>query len=442
MTSNLRASAYNFHFSHKDTPYIYNILSTSLIEVDDQLDAQLKNNSIDEISADFIPELRDGHFIVEGTNHAEHDEYMYFYNKTRFCNSNKTFVLTLIPSYSCNLACPYCMQGQEKDNGIISKEKLSSLYAFINKKIKINKTENKEFESLVIRFYGGEPLLQKRAIADACATTSAMASENNIGIRYDMPTNLTVLDEESIALLKKYNISIQVSIDGPKDLHDKRRYTKKREGTYDTITANLKKLCECGLRENITIRINIDADNITRAEECLMSVAQYAGHVYFGMLAPYSGFNDGFAPSCINCDEYSNHMATHLNRILIQNGYEAPQMFGKQTPCSLNSDNKFFVDDRLDVYKCEILVNNKDFCVGTISDDGSLDYNNNFFHQMNFSPSNFEECISCKLLPMCGSGCPAKAYIANSDTHGTLKRKSCTYTESDLLNYLRFYIEP
>jgi len=93
------------------------------------------------------------------------------------------------------------------------------------------------------------------------------------------------------------------------------------------------------------------------------------------------------------------------------------------------------------VYKCEILVNNKTTCVGKINDDGDFIPNALFYHQMNYSPQKFPECLKCKLLPMCATGCPAKSYISGKKSDGILERGHCEYTEEDLDRYLKFYVK-
>jgi len=441
MDREFKSSKYNHYLTRNDKLYIYNILSTAVIEVDKKLNTNLLCDNIKEIQSEYIDDLLKNNFIINNSEVKEHEKYLYFYNKARFNNSRKSFVLTLIPTYSCNLACPYCLQGQEKKKTFISNENLSSVYKFLSNEINEKSVKEKVIESLVIRFYGGEPFLHKNIIQDFCIKTSDIARKHNIPVKYDMPTNFTIIDDQILSTIKMFNISIQVSIDGTKDLHDLRRINKSGEGTFDVILSNLKKACDEGLKENITLRINIDQDNIDSAEKCLLDVCSYAGHVYFGMLSPYQGYNDPFTSSCIACSDYSELLATKLNPLLVKHGNVSPMMFGKQGPCSINSENKFYVDDKLNVYKCEVLVNRDEFCIGKIKSNGELLYNENFYHQMNFTPSNFDECISCKLLPMCGAGCPAKKYLASNGQNGKLDKKNCQYSENDLNKYLAAYVD-
>jgi uncharacterized protein len=117
-----------------------------------------------------------------------------------------------------------------------------------------------------------------------------------------------------------------------------------------------------------------------------------------------------------------------------------PQPFGKMSPCSLSTENRYFIDCFLNVYKCELLINQPEAKVGTINSDGILIPNANYYHQMRHSPEMFPECMDCKLLPLCAGGCAAKPYIASERNDGKLDEKHCMFTESSLIAYLSNYI--
>jgi len=267
----------------------------------------------------------------------------------RFNIDSKTLVLTLIPSYTCNLACAYCLQGKDKIKNIITNENLQKVLKFFKKKIKTDFAEEKIINKIVVRFYGGEPLLHKHILQKFCEETYGIALKYKLPIIYQMPMNLTILDDDLIKIIKKYKISIQVTIDGTKNSHDARRITKDGKGTYDLIIENLIKIINAGLKKNITIRINIDEKNIIDAEQCLTNLRSYSDDIYFGLLTSYVGLNDEYSSLCIECDKYSDIMTNNLNTLIVKNLNEPPMMFGKGSPCSLCSENKFFIDDTLNV---------------------------------------------------------------------------------------------
>lgn len=57
--------------------------------------------------------MKNMHFLIE-LNSCEENEFFYFFDSIRFKQASDVLSVTFIPTYNCNLACPYCMQGQEK----------------------------------------------------------------------------------------------------------------------------------------------------------------------------------------------------------------------------------------------------------------------------------------------------------------------------------------
>jgi len=62
------------------------------------------------------------------------------------------------------------------------------------------------------------------------------------GIRHSFQTNATLIDEEWCGLFKRHNVSIGVSIDGPRHVHDARRRTRSGRGTFDKVMRGIELL--------------------------------------------------------------------------------------------------------------------------------------------------------------------------------------------------------
>lgn len=433
----METSRYTIQFENNGKKYIYNTLSTAIAEINDDISNALASGNFSNVDEDFINALAESHFIVRDSN-LEKYEYLFFYNSTRFNKSARSFYLNLIPSYSCNLACPYCYEGQSKQTTRISEENLYTIIKFYENHIH---SSNGMINNAVIRFYGGEPLLNKDEIIKFAKETREISNKYNIHVRYDMATNFTCVDNEILQFIKEFNISIQVTIDGTKKSHDVRRITKDGKGTYDLIVQNLKKACDFGIKNNITIRINIDKNNLSEAEESINNIKCYSNYVYFGLLNEFEEYNDSFATHCVELKSYSSVLTQKLNPLLKKYGYSELVPFGKNSPCALVSENKFFIDDKLQVYKCEVIVNRDDTCVGVINKEGYFEPNLNYYQQMSVNPYNYKKCVDCKLLPLCSGGCPAKSYIHKKKHDGIFNDPFCEFTEQSLLDYLKYYLD-
>jgi len=122
------------------------------------------------------------------------------------------FVLTK----KCNYQCSYCFV--EQDNKYdMSFEMMSDIFSSYKK-------ENKKYD---IMFFGGEPLLKKDIIL------LFLQKYFNDCNKYTLITNGSLLTEEFIKECMKYkNVYIQISIDGPEDIHNKYRIDKNNMGTF------------------------------------------------------------------------------------------------------------------------------------------------------------------------------------------------------------------
>lgn len=146
---------------------------------------------------------------------------------------NSMVQLMLVPTYSCNLACTYCFQhGIDGRPTLISKEVVDAF--FDHARVNFQGKKQKPF----ITLFGGEPLINSPAqreiieyIVDKCVTEDYELSAVTNG--YDFV--------EYVDLLKKVKIKeIQFTLDGNKEIHDSRRATANKKGTFDKIIAGME----------------------------------------------------------------------------------------------------------------------------------------------------------------------------------------------------------
>lgn len=432
----MKFSFYNVLFDADGRYYLYNTLSTALVQIDDKMFSSVKKGDITSIDPQFIEEMSNQHFLVDCKTN-EPDEYLYFYNHIRFGKSVKSLAINFIPSYNCNLACPYCMQGQNKVNTRITFEDIDKIFSFVSNTIENSHLTGIAVTKIFVHLYGGEPMLQKSALIYFCDGLKNIAEKYSCEIVYSMTSNMTILDDDIVALMKKYHINVQVSIDGTKEQHDKRRMFPNGSGTYEIILKNLKKLAEADLKDLVVIRLNIDKDNLKDAEKIFTPVHEYSNDVYFGFLDTFKGYNDMFSSQCVSNDIYPEIVSKTFNDIYQKYGQPTSISFGKISPCALNSENNYFIDLFLNVYKCEMLLNQVENRVGFIDSSGHLIRTAGFYKQMNRSPQLFPECMACKLLPLCAGGCAGKAFFND----GTINKSYCMFSEKSLIVYLKDYIK-
>jgi uncharacterized protein len=155
--------------------------------------------------------------------------------------------LVLMLTYSCNLACRYCYEDREEgcvpqaDGGGAHREmSLESLRGGVAYLLDHAGSDRK----VSVTFFGGEPLLRFPLIRTAVGEARRMASVRGKEISFSITTNGTLLTRETAAFLKENGISVCLSIDGPREIHDRNRPYASGRGSYEDVTRGIDLLME------------------------------------------------------------------------------------------------------------------------------------------------------------------------------------------------------
>lgn len=149
--------------------------------------------------------------------------------------------LVLIPCADCNLRCKYCsFSGSYYFNRRHENKKMSVDTAEkAMRKLQIPEIYKNVWEGHHIHFFGGEPLLNMNVIK-ACKKEANRLSQEGIQFKFIVETNGKLLTPDVADYLAKENIFLTVSLDGPKELHDRYRIQKNGSGSFEAIIQNLK----------------------------------------------------------------------------------------------------------------------------------------------------------------------------------------------------------
>jgi uncharacterized protein len=151
--------------------------------------------------------------------------------------------LVLLLTERCNLACKYCFEAgtvDHKDGGRMPAAVASAAIDYL-----MLYAEQKE---CTIEFYGGEPLLNPETLAYALQYATQKAKECGKRVNFYCISNGTTVTKQIARLLRQYDVTVQVSVDGCKQMHDSVRIGKTGRGSYDRIEASLKTLREEGVK--------------------------------------------------------------------------------------------------------------------------------------------------------------------------------------------------
>lgn len=99
-----------------------------------------------------------------------------------------------------------------------------------------------KIETVQVDFHGGEPLMMGKERFDNACKELISGDYNGARLNLACQTNAILIDNEWIDIFSKYNISVGISIDGPKHINDRHRLDRKGRSTYEGTVKGLEML--------------------------------------------------------------------------------------------------------------------------------------------------------------------------------------------------------
>ncbi len=166
-----------------------------------------------------------------------------------------------VPTYSCNFNCTYCYQegyGNEQfgDAGAVTE----AFFRYVDTEFAGKRK--------YITIFGGEPLLPDNVTRNKIELIIREANKRNLSLAF--VTNGWAL-ESYVPLLKTASVrEVQVTLDGPEEVHNKRRPLHSGAGTFKKVVKGINSALEAGIP--INLRAVIDKENLPHLPE----LAQFA----------------------------------------------------------------------------------------------------------------------------------------------------------------------
>ena len=335
----------------------------------------------------------------------------------------------IAPNMDCNYRCTYCFErhlqktlksetsniSYLKDNVVLRPDAIPKIYAAIER---IQTHADHEIGGMVI-LYGGEPLdADNRDLIFDIVQTGMRKGYWFAAITngHDLDTFLPIIGQNMLS-------QIQISIDGPKPVHDRRRVYRGKESSFDKIVANLRKVLDQGGAE-VHIRVHVDPTNIGLFEEVMTfferegwtnhdSVIIYANTVYEkddgGLVsveievADIARRLDAMVSGYWNV--FTSAPAVHAARALEPVLETGARFALKGTYCSANFGNYIFAPDG-HIYSCWESIGKECSKIGSYLTAQGLVFDPVAVQKW-FSRNIAEipECLECAFALVCGGGC-------------------------------------
>ena len=118
----------------------------------------------------------------------------------------------------CNLNCSYCYMYQHADQSWRQRPPFMSEETFGHLLTRIEEyCDGRPGREMNLTFHGGEPMLMDPRQFDRLVGMAVEKLKDRVSL--GMQTNATLVTDEWIEVLKRHNLRVGVSLDGPPELH-------------------------------------------------------------------------------------------------------------------------------------------------------------------------------------------------------------------------------
>ncbi|MBR4271103.1 MAG: radical SAM protein [Clostridia bacterium] len=328
----------------------------------------------------------------------------------------------IVLTEQCNLACVECFA--TKNINCLKTMDSETLFEVLEYSFKNNNNKSTQY-----CFFGGEPLIKFDLIKEAVAKIEE--AEKNHLVKNPVlliTTNGTILNDEIIDFFIDHNVRVGVSIDGPKEIHDKLRPYKDLRGTFDDVKENYMKMYNKGV--NLHVLITPNPDFLGNLKDIVKYVLENFPMKELTINTPFkydtlqwSVDGEKYAHILFDIYKLTQEFGVILDSALsvvlgsISNGIR------RQTPCSILGDEFMtLVTPHGEMSRCAQKYDSQ-ISLGNIK---------------NVSVS--DNCKNCYAYGFCGGVCPAYKVLSGMSTDSN-KCKFMHAILPNLINYLKMFEE-
>jgi len=396
-----KLSKYNLVFSlnsHYDI--VFNTLYGSLTLVDKETGSAIRSGDIGALASN--PVIRDELLSVNILLNDDLDENEVFYKFSRESRfQSKSIAMFLGLTSKCNLACKYCYQSLRKtiEGSDLTENNWKILRGFLERRAR------EGYELIAIALYGGEPLLNPLMAKRVVREVEELSVRYSVQRELMLITNGTILNKEVEDVIHGVD-AVQVTIDGLREIHDKRRPFKNGSGSFDVITSNLVKLLD-EYGKYVGVRVNVDEHNVDHVEELIDYLAEIGvqsklGTIDLSTVHPdQANMYNPLKKSSSMLEYYRNISRRIVDAVeyAARKGFKVDKMFVKG-PCMCKYVTGYAVDENLNIYMCPAYMYTKP--VGKIATEKLMVLDPHRYKPILNDP----ECtVNCKYAPICYGGC-------------------------------------
>lgn len=360
-------------------------------------------------------------------------------------------------SGSCNMRCRYCFYTDEtehRETALLGKMSPNTMRVLIDKAL------DYADDTCAFVFQGGEPSLAGLDFFHAfTGYIHHHPNPKQIRISYCFQTNGYGINEEWCKWFAENDVLVGISLDGPKELHDRYRVDRQGKGTFGKVMQSIRLMEKHNVDFNILTVVH--ADNARRGKqvyeffkkhnfryqqyiECLDPIGEPQGsHTYSLTPERYEAFLKSQFDAWYLDQKAGRYVYNRYfeNLMMLISGQAAES-------CSLRGvcQSQWVIEADGSVYPCDFYALDE-WYLGNIRTDSfpQLEQKRRESGFIQWSAHVPEECRSCKWRKLCMGGCRRNREPVTADHSG--KNYFCTAYKgfleyayprlSEILNLLR-----
>lgn len=364
-------------------------------------------------------------YLTSLTPDEEHEKLIHIANVLHALNKRFGKNFGFIVSYDCNLRCPYCYEagisnfGDSWNRSTLTHEQVDAIYKIID-----NIEPIKQLRSNKLILYGGEPLLKENYEI----VNYIVKKGESYGFTFSAITNGYDLSVFSDLLGPGKIENVQITVDGPEELHNSTRVHRDRIPTFERIINNISLALDLNVK--VKVRMNCDQRNLG-GMDILKDYFRAKGFIahknfsFYGALAhdfqkdlkfknkqaasvEYVS-REGYAKQCANCNpekEDASQDEGITDRLL--KSFKSGRPYGLLSNyCGIFSGSYFF-DPKGNIHSCWGTIGKTQHRIGTYSKDGDYLFNESLAKLHDTNVGKHPQCSKCRFALICRGGCSVK----------------------------------
>jgi uncharacterized protein len=274
--------------------------------------------------------------------------------------------LILLPTEACNFRCVYCYESfqlKRMDPSVVTGVK------------RLLERRAPTLHRLTLSWFGGEPLLARDIMEDVLGHVGRLrASFPGLALASDVTTNAFLLSRPVMEQLVEAGATdYQVSFDGPRAWHDKKRVRPGGRPTFDRVWGNLVECRASNAPFRMFVRLHVDSENAAAIPDFLEGYrTEFASddrfQLYIRGLSRLGGPNDPSLP--ILEGEVRAKTIDALRLRASEMGIRQPNLRPESFVCYAAMGNSFVIRADGRVNKCTVSLDHPNNQVGRLDADG------------------------------------------------------------------------